>query len=227
MNDADRERYAEQQKREEEKRHNEYLSHVAKMQQIERGISPLMFKPLKADAKEHMKLRRDIMSGSEQVGHISFETTGYSWKRNFRFRLSSSRIPSRSRYSYGEGSRNYKKIDSVIAGVRKFCMPVSDDEKRAEILRKELAHYRSVLQQAHRRSLRIEGTGYSSPNVDGFIQLLASDIKQDQLEGHEFIRILVRKKRVHTRFHAWVMERFITPRQDELNSLDTSKETVT
>ena len=227
MNDADRERHAEQQKREEEKRHNEYLSHVAKMAQIENSIMPLTFKPLKADVKEHMKLRRDIMSGSEQVGHISFETIGYSWKRNFRFRLSSSRIPSRGRYSYGDGSRNYKKIDSVVAGIKKSCMPVSDDETRAKVLRGELRHYRDVLQQAHRRHLHIEGTGYSSPNVDGFIRLLASDIKQDQLEGHEFIRILVRKKRVHTRFHAWVMERFITPRQDELNSLDTSKETVT
>jgi hypothetical protein len=151
---------------------------------------------------------------------------GYRYRSKERFRLSSPRIPSRSRYRHGDGYRDYQKFDSVVLSIAKFCLPVSDDETRAKVLRTELSHYRSVLQQSHSRHLHIEGTGYASPNVDGFIRLLASDIKQDQLEGQEFIRILVRKKRVHNRFHAWVMEHFITPRQEELNALDTSKETI-
>ena len=226
MNDADRERHAEQRKREEEKRLAEHMSRVAKMQQIERGILPLMFKPLKDDASEQAHLHREIMDGSESVGNIAWELSGYSYQHKSRYRLRSPRIPSRSRYGLRHGHRDYKNIDSVIANIKKFCLAVSDDETRAEVLRKELRHYRDVLQRAHMRHLHIEGTGYASPNVDGFIRLLASDIKQDQIEGHEYIRILVRKKRVHRRFNAWVMEHFITPRQQELDALDTSKETI-
>jgi hypothetical protein len=226
MKDADRERYAEQRRRDEEKRRNEHLSHVAKMDQIENSIMPLTFKPLKKDAPEHQALRRDIMSGREVVGSVAFEMSGYRFQSKWRYRLRSPRIPSRSRYSFGGGHRDYQKIDSVVINIKKFCMPVTDDETRAEVLRKELRHYRDVLQQSHRRHLHIEGTGYASPNVDRFISLLASDIMQDKLEGQEYIRILVRKKRVHNRFRAWVMERFVTPRQDELNALDTSKETI-
>jgi hypothetical protein len=127
----------------------------------------------------------------------------------------------------GDGFRDYQKVDSVITNIKKFCMPVSDDEQRAKELRTELQHYREVLRNAFRRSLHIEGTGYGiSPTVDRFISLLASNIKQDELEGREYIRILVRKRKVHNRFHLWVMERFITPREDELSALDTSKETI-
>jgi hypothetical protein len=226
MNDADRERYAEQAKRQEEKRLAEHQSRVEKMDYIERLIIPLTFKPLKEDASEHAQLNRQIMSGDESVGSIAWELSGYSYQHKSRYRLRSPRIPSRSRYGMRHGHRDYKNIDSVILNIAKFCMPVTDDENRAEVLRIELRHYRDVLQKAHTRHLHIEGTGYASPNVDGFIRLLASDIMQDKLEGQEFIRILVRKKRVHNRFHAWVMEHFITPRQDELNALDTSQETV-
>ena len=226
MNDADRERYAEQQRREEERRRNQHLSRVAKMDQIENSIMPLTFKPLKADASENAQLRRTIMSGDEDVGSIAWESSGYSYQHKSRFRLRSPRIPSRSRYGIRHGLRDYKNLDSVVKNIRKFCMPVSNDEKRAEVLRAELRHYRDVLQRAHMRHLHIEGFGYASPSVNKFIELLASDIMQDQLEGQEYIRILIRKKRVHIRFRAWVMEHFITPRQDELNALDTSKETV-
>ena len=227
MNDADRERYAEQQKREEEKRLAEHLKRVEKMDYIERLILPLTFKPLKEGASENAQLRRTIMSGDEDVGSVAWETSGYSYQHKFRYRLRSPRIPSRGRYSRRNGHRDYKNIDSVILNIAKFCIAVSNDETRAEVLRKELRHYRDVLQNASRRSLHIEGTGYgASPNVDGFIRLLASDIMQDKLKGQEYIRILVRKKRVHIRFNAWVMENYITPRQDELNALDTSKEIV-
>lgn len=227
MNDADRDRYAEQQKREEEKRLAEHLTRVATMEQIEHLIVPLKFAPLKEGANESAQLSRAILSeDGEKVGHLSYQRMGYGYRSKERFRLSSPRIPARSRYRHGDGYRDYQKFDSVIFSILKFCLPVSDDETRAKVLRTELTHYRHVLQQSHKRHLHIEGTGYASPNIDGFIRLLASDIKQDQLEGQEFIRILVRKKRVHLRFHKWVMEHFITPRQDELNALDTSKEVI-
>jgi len=201
---------------------------------IEQGIGPhLRFEPVSGNESDQRKqldkTQKHIISpDGERVGFVRVHRSGYSWQhKDDRTRLSSPRIPSRSRYGGRDGYRDYKNMDSVIAGVKKFCMPVTDDENRAEVLRKELRHYRDVLQGAYRRSLHIEGTGYgASPPVDRFINLLASDIGQDRVEGQEYIRILIRKRKVHNRFREWVMENFITPRQDELNALDTSKETV-
>ena len=223
-----RQRYAEAAEREQEKRRQEHLSRVRTMEQIERNIAPLTFSPLAKDPTEHAQLRRQILSeDGERVGHLSSERDGFRARSKERYRVSSPRIPSRSRYRGGDGFRDYRKVDSVIAAIKKFCVPVSGDEKRAKELRTELQHYREVMRNSFRRSLHIEGTHYgSSPPVDRFINLLASDIMQDKLEGQEYIRILVRKKRVNTRWSKWVLETFVTPRQEELNALDTSKETI-
>jgi L-arabinose isomerase len=110
--DADRERYAEQAKRQEEKRLAEHLSRVEKMDYIERLILPLTFKPLKEGASENAQLRREIMSGDESVGNIAWELSGYSYQHKSRYRLRSPRIPSRGRYGLRHGHRDYKNIDS-------------------------------------------------------------------------------------------------------------------
>jgi hypothetical protein len=223
-----RRRHREADKRIEEERLKAHQVRVATMEQIERNIAPLSFSPLDEDPTEHQQLRRQILSeDGERVGHLGYELAGYRYRSKDRFRLSSPRIASRSRYRSGDGQRDYKIVESVIAGIKKFCMPVSNDEKRAKVLRTELQHYREVMRNSYRRSLHIEGNRFgSSPPVDRFIMLLASDIMQDKLEGQEYIRILVRKKRVQTRWSAWVLETFVKPRQEELNALDTSKESL-
>lgn len=221
-------RYDEAAEREQEKRRQEHLSRVRTMEQIERNIAPLKFEPLKEDPTEHQQLRRQILSeDGERVGHLVSERDGFRARSKERYRVSSPRIPSRSRYRGGDGFRDYRRVDSVIAAIKKFCVPVSGDEKRAKELRTELQHYREVMRNSFRRSLHVEGDRFgSSPPVDRFIMLLASDIPQNFLEGQEYIRVLIRKKRVHLRWNTWVLETFVKPRQEELNALDTSKESI-
>ena len=209
------------------------LARIATLDEIEHGIAPLKFRPVGKDqrpANFDEGLGRTIITPEgERVGSVLYRSTGYSWKRNPRWRVNSERIPShKSYYSSGGGSRDYKKIDSVIAAIRKFCIAVSDDETRAKVLRQELSHYREALQTSYRRSLRIDGTEtyQGSAKVDKFISLLASGITQDRLEFDEYNRVLVRKKKVNNRFTAWAQETLIHPRQEELDGLDTSKENV-
>jgi hypothetical protein len=208
------------------------LGRIATLDEIEHGIAPLRFRPPDIDQRPANYVegygRTIITPEGEIVGRLLHRSSGYSWKRNVRWRVESERIPShKSYYTSGGGSRDYKKIASVIAAIKKFCIAVSSDETRANVLRKELSHYREVLQQAYRRSLLITGEGYGgSARVDGFISLLASGITQDRLEFDEYIRVLVRKKKVNNRFTAWAQETLICPRQKELDALDTSKEKV-
>jgi hypothetical protein len=170
---------------------------------------------------------RDILTpDGERVGHIRLDHSGYSFNRKRFWKVTSPRIPTRGRYSYGEGDRRYKIPEKAAEAIKKFCIPVSADEERAKVLRRELKHYRDVVSNSYTRSLHVDGTGYTSPNVDRFIRLLASPIKQDQIEGAEYIRVLVRKKKVHNRWSEWVKATFIDPRQEELNTLDTSKEKI-
>lgn len=221
-----------QQKALEEKNEEERVERLAKMDRIERGIAPLKFQPLPDDVPVHQRSgmwRLIETPEGERVGSVNYRhDAGYSWNKKDRFRVESARIPSRKSYSTHRGGyRDYQKIDSTIAAIKKFCFAVSDDESRASVLRKEVRRYKDARQKSHWRSLNTTGEGYgNSAKVDGFINLLASDIAQDRLEGEEFIRVLIRKKRVHNRFAAWLEERFINPRQEELKALDTSKEKV-
>lgn len=204
---------------------------------LEARIAPLTFSTVQQwrdDDPEHEGtewwgyFNRQVLSESgESVGHVKYEKSGYSWKSTMKWTLTSARIP-RNRTYYGQASRRYTKFESVVAAIKKFCIAVSADEDKAKVLRREISHYNHVLQVARGRSLHVDGIGrgYASPSVNGFIELLASPIKQDQIEGAEYIRILVRKKKVHTRFDKWVHEHFIDPRQSELNTLDLSKESV-
>lgn len=222
-------KYDKQRKELMEKNERERKERLAKMDQIERGIAPLKFDSLPEDATDSQRSgmwRIIVTPEGERVGSVNYRhDAGSSWNRKDRFRVESRRIASRkSYYASGSGYRDYQRIDSTIKAITKFCFAISDDEARAEVLRKEVRYYKDARQKSHWRSLTTTGEGYgNSAKVDGFINLLASDITQDRLEGEEFIRVLIRKKRVHNRFAAWLNERFIKPRQEELLSLDTSK----
>jgi len=159
----------------------------------------------------------------EPSGEYLFEQSA----EKLRYRLVSPRIPSRSRYGGSRGWRDYRSIPAAVAGIRKFCIEVSDDETRGEVLRGELSEYRSAVSRSYTRSLHLDGSTWGlSPPVERFVMLLASDIPQDYLEGREFMRVLIRKHRVHVRFRTWMKERFIDPRERELAGLDLSKVSV-
>ena len=223
------ERYARQEKERQAKFDAEQAQYRATMDKLEAAIAPLTFKPPRGreDDPNWGYMTRDILSDGERVGHITYTSSGYSYQRRpMQFSVSSPRIPTQGRYSYREGARRYKKFDSAVAGIKKFCLPVSDDEKRAEVLRKELRQYRQVLSDSQKRSISVDGQGWTSPTADSLVRLLASPIKQDQIEGAEYLRVLVRKKKVHVRWSTWLKDTFITPRLEELNALDTSKEKI-
>lgn len=207
----------------------EQARHRRQMDSLELQIAPLKLSKVKGseDDPNWGYMNRTVLSeAGENLGRIVYKRSGYYRSSPMKFTLTSSRIPATRGYR-SEGSRIYKKFDSVVAAIKKFCIPVSTDEERAEVLRKELRRYREVVSQSYRRSLSVDGNRWSnSAPVSGFVQLLASDIKQDQIEGAEYMRVLIRKCRVHKRFDKWVKETFIDPRQTELNSLDTSKETI-
>ncbi len=229
MSNIEKARHKRQQEERERKREEEIQKihdlRMAEFKVIESKISPLKFAPLPADANHYRQLTRKIVTAEgEVVGTLSYKQN-WSWKEG-RYSVSSRRIMKHGRYAWGEGQRFYKKLDSVIAAIIKFCIAVSDDEERAKVLRSEMHHYREVLRNSQRRSKSVTGQYSGTLAVDGIIELLASDIGQDRIEGQEMIRVLVRKKRVARRFYAWVMEKFITPRQEELDSLDTSKERI-
>ena len=233
MNELEQARHEREQKEQqatrerlyEENQQRKHDLRMAEFKLIENGIKPLLLQPVRVDDNPHSLLTRTILTASgERVGMLRW-VQNWSWKSG-RYAVHSRRIPQHGRYHSGEGERFYKKLDSVIKAINKFCIAVSDDEERAKVLRSELRHYREVLQSSQRRSRSITGTYHGSLAVDGIVELLASDIGQDRVEGQEMIRVLVRKKRVARRFYTWVMEKFITPRAEELETLDTSKETV-
>lgn len=226
MNEIEKARHQREQEERERRREEEIQKihdlRMAEFKLIEDGIKPLLFAALPDDANQYRQLTRHIVTvDGEKVGTLSYKQN-WSWKSG-RYSVSSRRILKHGRYSWGEGQRFYKKLDSVVKAITKFCIAVSDDEERAKVLNSELQHYNEVLRRSQRRSRSITGQYSGTLAVDGIIELLASDIKQDQLEGQEMMRVLVRKKRVSRRFSAWVLEKFLAPRQKELDSLDTSK----
>lgn len=221
----------ETQEAEKQERHEKQQARYrAEMDKIEGLIAPLKFSTVTGrEGDPHWGyMNRVVQSESgESLGRLTYSSTGYSWKSQRKFTLTSPRIPARGGYTYRDGVRRYKKLDSAVAGIQKFCIAVSADEDRAEVLRKELRRYRDVLSSSYKRSLTTDGDGWrTSAPVSGFINLLASDIKQDQIEGAEYIRVLIRKRRVNVRFEKWVKETYINPRQEELDSLDLSKERI-
>lgn len=229
MNEIEKARHQREQEERERKRAEEVQNihdlRMAEFKLIEDGIKPLRFLSQAADVNQYQQLTRQIITAEgEKVGTLSYKAT-WSYKGG-RYSVSSRRILKHGRYTWGEGQRFYKKLDSVVAAIKKFCIAVSDDEERAKVLRAELHHYNEVLRGSNRRSKSVTGLYHGTLAVDGIIELLASDIGQDRIEGQEMIRVLVRKKRVSRRFHAWVLGNFLAPRQKELDSLDTSKEKV-
>lgn len=231
MNDIEKARYdqrqRERQRDAEEQRNKIHELRMAEFKVVENKISPLTFAPQDEDASQHRQLTRSIVTeDGERVGTLSFKQD-YSWKQlEGWYNLSSRRIPQHGRYRWGDGTRRYKKVSSVIVAIKKFCMAVSNDEERATVLQNQLDHYHEVLRNANKRSRRVSGRGYGAVPVDGFIDLLASDIPQDVREGEEFLRVLIRKRRVNKRFSTWVVQNFIKPRKEELDKLDTSKVVV-
>lgn len=230
------ERYARQERERQEKYEAERAAERELFDEVERRIGPdLKFAKHDPGNKGNEDpwwnyCSRAILTvdGDERVGHVRIEHSGYSYNRKRSFAVTSERITKHGYYNRrAAGTRRYKYPSTAADAIKKFCIPVSDDEKRAAVLRRELQHYRNVVDSSKKRSLSVDGQGYgSSAPVDRFVQLLASDIAQDRLEGEEYMRVLIRKKRVHNRWKAWVQATFIDPRQTELNGLDTSKEKI-
>ena len=157
-------RYDKQRKELEEKNERERKERLAKMDSIQRGIAPLKFKAHPDNATPHQRsgLWRIIVTPEgERVGSVNYRhDAGSSWNRKDRFRVESKRIPSRKTYyASGSGYRDYQRIDSTIKAITKFCFAVSDDESRAEVLRKEVRRYKDARQKSYWRSLTTDGEG--------------------------------------------------------------------
>ena len=136
----ERARYEERQRKAQEQREREFAAKLAKLVRIGDLIKPLVLVMPQPD-----RLSGTIRTeAGEELGTLRYQQQ-YTWKEG-RIRLLSPRIPSRGRYNTrGGGHRDYKNIDSAVAAIEKFCIPVSDDERRANVLRKELQRYRTQL----------------------------------------------------------------------------------
>ncbi len=174
---------------------------------------------------DYSRYRTLVTPEGEELGSVSFEHRRRSWsKKDLRIRLTSSRIPSRSRYG-STGHRDFTKIPNLILAIQKFCHPVSSDEIRAEEIRKEIGRINAILKKSYTRSGNPDGTQYERTYfARDLINRLASDEEMDVATAEEQLRILIRKRRVHNRWSAWVDENKLVPLRAELECLDLSKE---
>lgn len=75
-----------------------------------------------------------IWHNGKRVGSIRQCYGGGWYSSSERFLLESPRIPSRSRY--GDGSRQYQKVESMAKAVKRYCYADTDLEKLAEQISK-------------------------------------------------------------------------------------------
>lgn len=200
------------------------------MDLLEKQIAPLTLNVPPNKDREGTYLNRTILSPSgEQLGRV---VMGYPRRYGLTppvlyFRVSSRRIPSRSN-RYG-GERRYTKFDSAVAAIKKFCIPTSDDESRAKVLRKELSYYHGKIRKSDDRHRCIPGApSYYRPDLSHLIDLLAdSEGTESMVQGALLLDTMVKKRRVHVRYTTWIKRTFVDPLADELASLDLSNEKVT
>lgn len=204
----------------------------AEFDRLEKAIAPLKFSEQvgRDDDPNWNYCNRQILNEAGDVlGHVRYRKQGHYSSGPMVFEITSKRIHNTRSSWRGEGTRRYKKFDSAVTAVKKFCISVSADEERAKVLRKELDYYRRKVNSSSRRHTQIEhGDSWSHrrPDADKLVELLASDIPQNYLEGQQYLKQLIRQKKVHRRYSKWVEETFIEPRQTELDSLDTSNEHI-
>lgn len=213
-----------------ERRETDDLDRDKKLNYIEKYIAPLRFEPLNQGDEGQARRQRHapniITPDGEKVGSLQL-TNRYSYSTGIRYRVYSKRIPYSSRRRYGMSYRDYTKIDSVVAAIIKFMFAVSDDESRAKVLREEIGHYNSKIYSSNTDSRKvISDQKYGSPLRQPSLAIIIDGLVVHDAEAQETIDTLVKKRRVHLRFEAWLNTTFIEPRQKELNALDTSKERV-
>ena len=221
---ARRAKYEEEQERKHEEQRQRNQRDVDSM---EIAIAPLKFDEMSPANRQYL-FRTILSPEGEQLGTVHYSRRGYYAHSPMKWRVTSKRIRNRSRYSSGGGHRDYTKFDSAVAAIKKFCIAKSPDEDRARELRQELQHYRSKVSRSSRRHRLLDHSqGYGrSPDADALVDLLASDIPQNYLEGQAYLAKLIRQKKVHWRYAAWVTKTFIADRELELSLLDLSKENV-
>ena len=207
---------------------------VATLESIKFAIKPLQFEPFEQGVVESQKTRRNIITADgEIVGRVTTLSV-YSMRSDRRYRFSSPRIPRNNQRDY----RDYKKLDSLAAAIVKFCMPVTDDERRANVLRGEMRYYEGRKHKAWSRARGVlsfralrwhdkdernrEVADYNTPRFDAVIQGLADR----NAETEALLRVMVNKKRVYDRFAHYVDFVYLNGRRAELSRLDLSNEKI-
>lgn len=194
---------------------------------IEKYIAPLAYQPPNQGETQRPNNRVIITPDGEKVGSIQL-TNRYSYRKGIRFRVYSKRIPYSSRRRWGQNYRDYTKIDSAVAAVKKFMFAESNDESRAIVLRGEISHYNSKISESNRNSRRVaQNQKYGSQYREPSLAQLVDGIIAGDPEAQATLNTLIKKRRVHLRFEAWLNTDFVEPRQKELTALDTSKESIT
>lgn len=217
-------------RRSRERREADELDRRNKLEYIEKYIAPLRFEPVNQGDEGAARRQRNapniITPDGEKVGSLQL-TNRYSYSTGIRYRVYSQRIPYSSRRRWGMNYRDYTKIDSVVAAIKKFMFAVSNDEVRAKELREEISHYNSKIANSNSDSRRVyTSVDYGSPLRQPSLNIIIDGLVVHDAEAQETIDTLVKKRRVHLRFEAWLNTNFIEPRQKELNALDTSQEKV-
>jgi len=213
-----------------ERREADDLDRDKKLAYIEKYIAPLRFEPLnqgdEGDARRARHAPNIITPDGEKVGSLQL-TNRYSYSTGTRYRVYSQRIPFSNRRRWGLLYRDYTKIDSVVAAIIKFMFAVSDDETRAKVLREEISHFKSKIAVSNSDSRKvITDQKYGSPLRQPALANIIDGLVVHDAEAQATIDTLVKKRRVHMRFEAWLNAKFIGPREKELNALDTSKEKI-
>lgn len=217
---------------------DKYAHSLKQLDRIEtqiNSIASLKYEPLnqgEEGADGWRKTQRKIITADgEVVGSLRIIIAHGGWSQP-RYRFSSPRIPYNNRRDY----RDYTIPESVVAAIVKFCMPVSGDEKRAKVLRKEIRYYQSRVSEAWNRTRGMlkwrepnqwqpdkpAHADYTQPRFDLVIQGLA----KDDPEAKALLRALVNKKRVYDKFSDYVDFVYLNGRQAELARLDLRNETI-
>lgn len=222
---------------------DKYAHSLKQLERIEtqiNSIASLKYEPINQGEEGvdgwRMTQRKIITADGEVVGSLRTIIASSGWDRP-RYRFSSPRIPYNNRRDY----RDYTIPESVVAAIVKFCMPVSKDEGRAKVLRKEISYYQRRVSEAWNRTrgvLKWRGgpnkwhpeetakADYTQPRFDLVINGLASRDPEAKAEAEALLRALVNKKRVYDKFSDYVDFVYLNGRQAEMARLDLSNETI-
>ena len=118
----------------------------------------------------------------------------------------------------GTQPRRYKKIDSLIKSIEKFCQPVSTTEiEIAELQGK-------IRKQERKHGDFIRGLSLpTSSNLNKYVEMMASDSEEDRANGLMYINRSVAKKRKEQRYRARVEKYVLGPMRDRMWALHGNK----